>query len=152
MDESKNLVEKDTISHRKSLIISTLNNIREKLDILGSKILKNKKKSIRKKIRLDERTIDEGDDLEDSDIESISGLLNKLEKYLLKESRHYDYDTEYKGIDDLRYLFDEDEDENYYEPKLNSTALKIITLNIRLLQIERICYHPVNILKRLNPV
>ena len=97
MDESKNLDENDTISHRKALIKSTINNIREKLDILGSKIKKkNKKKSRRKKIRLDERIIDESDDLEDSDIENISGLLNILEKYLLKESRHYDHDTKYK--------------------------------------------------------
>ena len=87
MDETKNLDEKDTISHRKYLIKSTINNIGEKLDILGSKILKNKK------IRLDERIIDESDNLEDSDIENISGLLNNLEEYLLKESRHYDHDT-----------------------------------------------------------
>ena len=124
MDESKNLDEKYIISHRKSLIKSTINNIREKHDILGSKILKNEKKSIRKKIRLDERIIVEGDNLEDSDIENISGLLNKLEEYLLKDSRHYDHDNKYKGIDDLRYLFDEDEDEDYYEPKLINTAFK----------------------------
>ena len=72
MDESTDLDEKDTISHRKSLIKSTINNIREKLDILDSKILKNKKKLIRKKIRLDQRIIDESDDLEESDIENIS--------------------------------------------------------------------------------
>ena len=49
MDESTNLDEKDTISHRKSLIKSTINNIREKLDILVSKNLKNKKKLNKKK-------------------------------------------------------------------------------------------------------
>ena len=38
VDESKNLDEKDTISHKKSLVKSTIKNIREKLDILGSKI------------------------------------------------------------------------------------------------------------------
>ena len=46
-------------------------------------MLKNKKKSIRKRIRIDERIIDQDDDLKDSDIENISGLLNKLEEYLL---------------------------------------------------------------------
>ena len=124
MDESTNLDEKDTTSHRKSLTKSTNNNIREKLDILGSKILKNKKKSIRKRIRLDERIIDEDDDLKDSDIEHVNSGLNFLEKYLLKESRHYGHDTKYKGMDDLRYLFEEDEDEDYYEPKLINTAFK----------------------------
>ena len=68
---------------KKSLIKSTINNIREKLGILGSKILKNKKKSIRRKIRIDERIIDEDDDdLQNSDIKHISKLLNKLEEYL----------------------------------------------------------------------
>ena len=123
-DESTNLDEKDTICHRKSLIKSTINNTREKLGILGSKILKNKKKSIRKQIRIDERIIDEDDELEDSDIEHMNRSLKFLEKYLLKESRHYDHDNKNKGIDDLRYLFDEDEDEDYYEPKLINTAFK----------------------------
>ena len=117
VDESMNLYENDTTSHRKSFIKSTINNIREKLDILGSKILKNKKKSIRKRIRIDETIINEDDDLEDSDIDNISGLLNRLEKYLLKERRHYDHATKYEGIDEVRYFIDEDEDEDYYEPK-----------------------------------
>ena len=47
-----------------------------------------------------------------------------LEKYFLKESRHYDHDIKYKGIDERRYLFDEDEDEDYYEPKLTNSAFK----------------------------
>ena len=52
MDELTNLDAKDTMSYGKSLIKSTINNIREKLDILGSKMLKNKKKSIRKKMKM----------------------------------------------------------------------------------------------------
>ena len=39
-------------------------------------------------------------------------------------TRHYYHDIKYKGIDDLRYLFDEDEGEDYYEPKLINTAFK----------------------------
>ena len=105
--------------------LKTIKNIRGKHDILGSKILKNKSKSIRKKIFLDKRIIDEDVDLEDSDIEYINKCLNNLEEYLLKKTRHYDHDTKYKGIDDLRYLFDEDENEDYYERKLIFTAFKI---------------------------
>ena len=123
MDESMNLDEKDTVSYRKSLIKSTINNIRGKLDILSSKTLKNKKKSVRKKIRIDERIVDEDDKPEYSDNEHINRGLNFLEKYLLKESRHYDHDTKYKGIDDLRYLFHEDEDKDY-EPNLTNNAFK----------------------------
>ena len=105
--------------------LKTIKNIRGKHDILGSKILKNKSKSIIKKIYLDERIIDEDVDLEDSDIEYINKCLNNLEEYLLKKTRHYDHDTKYKGIDDLRYLLDEDEYEDYYERKLIYTAFKI---------------------------
>ena len=108
---------------KKSLIKTTINNIREKLNILGSKILKNKSKRMRKTIYLKEKVIN-SDDLDDSDIENISALLNNLEKYLLKESRHYDHDSKYKGIENIRYLFDENENKYYYKPKLINTAFK----------------------------
>ena len=44
VDESMNEGEKDIISNKKSLLKSTMKNIREKLHILGSKILKHKSK------------------------------------------------------------------------------------------------------------
>ena len=77
------MVKKDTLSHKKSLIKSTINNIIEKLSILGSKILKNKKKLIKKQIRLDEITIDDND-LGVLVIEHINRFLNKIERYILK--------------------------------------------------------------------
>ena len=82
--KSSEMTEKDTISHKKPLVKSTINNIREKLNILDSKILKNKSKTMRKTLYLKERVIND-DDLDDSDIEGISGLLNNLEEYLLKK-------------------------------------------------------------------
>ena len=50
--------------------------------------------------------------------------MNKIENYLLKQLRYYDHDTKYKGINDLRYLFDKDDEEDYYEPKLINTAFE----------------------------
>ena len=122
--KNSEMIEKDAISDEKSLIKSIINNFREKLNILGSKILKNKSKTMRKTIYLKEKVINNDDDLDDSGIENISTLLNNLEKYLFKESRHYDHDTKYKGIENIRYLFDEDENKDYYKPKLINTAFK----------------------------
>ena len=48
------------------------------------------------------------------------------------------------SVENLRYLFDEDKNEDYYELKLINTAF---AFNIRVVQIEKICYHPMNILK-----
>ena len=121
VDESMNLGEKDTTSHRKSLIKSTIHNLREELDILGFKIFKSKKRLIKKRIRIDKRIIDEDDDLDHSDIEHINSDLNLRERHLLKESIHYDHD---KGIGDLRYLFDEDEDDDYFERKFINSVLQ----------------------------
>ena len=43
---------------------------------------------------------------------------------MLQENRLYDHDTKYKGIESIRYLFDEDENKDYYKPKLINTAFK----------------------------
>ena len=59
-----------------------------------------------------------------SDIKSISEKLIRFEDYSLKKNRYNDHYINYKGIKDLRYLFDEDENEDYYEPKLINTAFK----------------------------
>ena len=72
-DESMNENEKDTISYKKSLLKSTIKNIREKFDILGPKILKQST-SIRKKIYIDKRMVDEYDYLQDEDIEHIKRI------------------------------------------------------------------------------
>ena len=50
--------------------------------------------------------------------------MNKIENYLLKQPRYYDHDTKYQGIGDFRYLFDKDDEEDYYEPKLINTAFE----------------------------
>ena len=59
-----------------------------------------------------------------SDIKSISEKLIRFEDYSLKKNRYNDHYINYKGIKDLRYLFDEDENEDYYEPKLINTAFR----------------------------
>ena len=50
--KNSEMIEKDTLLDKNFKIKSTINNIREKLIILGSKILKTKSKTIRKTIYL----------------------------------------------------------------------------------------------------
>ena len=103
--------------------------------MLGSKILKDKLKRIKMTIYLKERVIND-DDLDDD------------EEYLLKN----DYDTKYKGIESIRYLFDEDENKNYYKPKLINSAFKNNYLQYQTGHDRKKCCHLVDILKRLNQV
>ena len=35
--------------------------------------------------------------------------MSGLKEHYLKETKHYDHDTKYKGAESIRYLFDEDE-------------------------------------------
>ena len=50
--------------------------------------------------------------------------LLELERNLFKTKKYYDYDdNEYKGIRDLKDLFDLSIDEDYYKPTITSGAL-----------------------------
>ena len=52
-----------------------------------------------------------------SKIEEIKSNLLELEENLFKPKKYYDYDdAEYKGIRDVKDLFDLSIDENYYKP------------------------------------
>ena len=65
--------------------------------------------------------------LSESDIKNVSEKLNRFEDDLLKKNRYNNHDVNYKGIKDIRHLFDEDEDYYYYyyyEPKLINTPFK----------------------------
>ena len=56
-----------------------------------------------------------------SKIKETEKNLTELEENLSKTKKYYDYDdTEYKGIRDLKDLFDLSIDEDYYEPIINN--------------------------------
>ena len=50
--------------------------------------------------------------------------MSGIKEHYCKESKHYDHDIKYKGAESIRYLLDEDENKDYYKPKLVSTAFK----------------------------
>ena len=56
------------------------------------------------------------------------------------------------GIESIRYLFDEDENKDYYKPELVSTAFKNNYLQYETGSVRKKCYHLLGILKRLSQI
>ena len=56
-------------------------------------------------------------------MEEIEKSLHELERNLPKTKKYYDYDdAEYRGIKDLKDLFDLSIDEDYYKPIITKSA------------------------------
>ena len=58
-------------------------------------------------------------------INELEKNLNELEKNISKKKKCYDYDdndNEYKGISDVKDLFDLSIDEDYYKPIITNSA------------------------------
>ena len=76
-----------------------------------------------KEIRENLYKIENEKNLSESKIQEIKKNITELEENLSKTKRYYDYDDrEYKGIRNVRYLFDLSIDEDYYEPIIVKTA------------------------------
>ena len=61
--------------------------------------------------------------LSESKIKEIERNLTELEEVLSKTKKYYDYDDiEYRGIRNVRYIFDLSIDEDYYEPIIAKSA------------------------------
>ena len=59
----------------------------------------------------------------ESKIKKIERNLTELEENLSKTKKYYDYDdTEYRGIRNVRDLFDLSIDEDYYKPIIDKSA------------------------------
>ena len=64
-----------------------------------------------------------GKNLSKSKIKEIEKNLTELEENLLKSKKYYEYyDSEYRGIRNVRDLFDLSVNEDYYEPILVKNA------------------------------
>ena len=117
------LSQEDKILHKKSPFKSIIENIKEKLQTLGSKVPKSESDLIKRGLY----EVEKMKNLSESDIKNVSEKLNKFEDDLLKKNRYNNHDVNYKGIKDIRHLFDEGEDYYYYyyyEPKLINTPFK----------------------------
>ena len=76
-----------------------------------------------KEIRENLYKIEKEKNLSESKIKENEKNLTELEENLSKTKRYYDYDdSEYRGIRNVRDLFDSSIDEDYYEPIIVNTA------------------------------
>ena len=93
--------------------------IREEFNESRHKFFKLKIKEIRENLY----KIEKGTNLSESEIKEIEKNLTELEENLLKSKEYYEYDdSEYKGIKNVRDLFDLSIDEDYYKPMLVKSA------------------------------
>ena len=93
--------------------------IREEFNESRYKFSKLKIKEIRENLY----KIEKGKNLSESKIKEIEKNLTELEENLSKRKKYYDYDnSEYRGIRNVRDLFDLSTDEDYYEPILVKRA------------------------------
>ena len=93
--------------------------IREEFNKSRYKFSKLKIKEIRENLY----EIEKGKNLSKSKIKEFEKNLTELEENLLKSKNYYEYDdSEYRGIRNVRDLFDLSIDEDYYEPILVKSA------------------------------
>ena len=93
--------------------------VREEFNESRYKFSKLKIKEIRENLY----NIEKGKNLSESKIKEIEKNLTELEENLLKSKKYYEYDdSEYRGIRNVRDLFDLSIDKDYYEPILAKSA------------------------------
>ena len=115
--ENSETIEKDSISHKISLIKSIINDFRQIINILPSKISKRKLKTLRSRLCLNEKAANDEKEEDGEYLQGIIDVLSGLKEHYLKKTKHHDYETKYKGVESIGYLFDEDENKDYYKPK-----------------------------------
>ena len=97
----------------------SIEKIRKKFNELRDWFSKSKTKEIRRNLY----DIENKNNLSTSKIKEIEKNLLELEKNLFKPKEYYNYDDiKYKGIRDVKKLFDLSNDEDYYKPIVTSDA------------------------------
>ena len=98
---------------------SRIEEIRKKFNESRHKFLRSKIKKIRRNLYEKENE----KNLSASKIKETEKNLLKLEKNISKSKKYYDYDDiEYKGIRDVKDLFDLSIDDDYYKPIITKSS------------------------------
>ena len=101
--------------------------IRKEFNESRYKFSKLKIKEIRKNLY----EIENKKNLSESKIKEIKRNITELEKNLSKTKEYYDYDDiEYRGIRNVRDLFDLTFDEDYYKPIISKSAFDGINITL----------------------
>ena len=111
MEETR--CENNVITHKKSEIKSIIKDFREIINIYGFKCNKNVIKNLRRRLRSDKKAADDEDEDDIECLQEIIDRLSKLKKHYFKQNEYHDHNVKYFGIETVKYLFDEDSDENY---------------------------------------
>ena len=125
LEESELLKESennfDSIKPKINFSKSRIEEIRKKYYKLRCKFSKSKINKIRRNLY----EIENKNNLSALKIKEIEKNLHELEKNLSKKKKYYDYDdndNEYKGIKDVKDVFDLSIDEDYYKPIITNSA------------------------------
>ena len=121
--ESLNESEKtfDDTKPKTNFSKSRIEKIRKECNELRHKFSKSKINEIKRNLY----EIENEKNLFTSKIKEIEKSLLELEENLFKPKKYYDYDdTEYKGIRDVKDLFDLSIDEDYYKPIITNGAFR----------------------------
>ena len=121
--------DNNVITYKKSLIKSIIKDFREIITQYGFKYRKDVLKRLRRTLRSYEKAANDEKEDDKEYLQYVINSLNSLIKaclnlkaYLKKKNTNHDHNTKYLGIEIIRYLFDKNENEDYYKPKLiNST-------------------------------
>ena len=150
---SKNseMIEKDSMSYKKSLIKSIINDLREIISLCRSKYLEKRLRTLRRRLYLVKKVANDEKKDDNEYLQFIVNVLSDIKEHYLKETKHYNHDTNYTGTESIRYLFDEDEDEDYYKPKLVSTAFKNYYLQYQTVSNRDKMLSPVKYIEEIKP-
>ena len=109
----QNKCANNTISHKKSEIKSRIDDFREFIKVYGFKYNKKRLSNLRRSLKNHEKIVyDEKED----DIEYLKGridYLKCLKNGCFKQNQYQDKNIKYHGIEAIKYLFDDEDDEDY---------------------------------------
>ena len=71
-------------------------------------------KNLRRRLRSDKKAADDENEDDIEYLQEIIDRLDKLKKEYLKQNQYHDDNTKYRGIETIKYLFDENEDYRLY--------------------------------------
>ena len=100
--------------YKKSLIKSIIKDFREFVVDYGFKYKKTVLKNVRRRLRSDKKAADDENEDDNEYLQEITDRLSVSKKDYFKQNKHHDHNTKYWGIETIKYLFD-DENEDCYE-------------------------------------
>ena len=110
--------DNNVITYKKSLIKSVIKDFRKIIIQYGLIYKKDVLKTLRRKLRSYGKAAIYKNENYNEYLQDVIDSLNKFKKIYLRKNKHHYHKTKYWGIETIKYLFNENENENHYELKL----------------------------------